>query len=148
MNTKIDGMIDNSMTERSGMSEWPYPLLPFSCVPPVISMQSTERPIHHDFYWMLAFSADLEHSQSVYTHNLPVNPSKLLNIRCVKPPARIARSFLNVNKSPPLLPASVFFLPGRSWRSYSSLHSSFKVHQPIAYHLINMCANKEMVNYI
>ena len=47
-------------TERSGISEWPYPLLPFSCVPPVISMLSTERPVHHDFYWMLALPADLQ----------------------------------------------------------------------------------------
>lgn len=64
-------------------------------------------------------------------------------MRCVKPPARIA-----VNKSPPLLLASASFLPGRSWTSYSSLHSGFKVYQPIAYHLMNMCTNTEMVNYI
>ncbi len=134
-NTKIE-QNDWQHDGKNGLEkkEWPYPLLPFSCVPPVISMQSTERPVHHDFYWMLPFSADLEHSQCVYTHNLPVNPSNFLNMRCVKPPAKIARSFLNVNKSPPLLPASVFFLPGRSWTSFSSLHYSFNVHQPIAYH--------------
>ena len=83
----------------------------------------------------------------VYTHVMYLTIQVIFKIwdvlRCVKPPARIA-----VNKSPPLLLASASFLPGRSWTSYSSLHSGFKVYQPIAYHLMNMCTNKEMVIYI